>query len=77
LTDEQADALLESPEGQYVKQMLTYAAVGTRDDVQAYVADFVRHARADELMVVHPSPTLEARLRSVEILAEADERACA
>jgi luciferase family oxidoreductase group 1 len=77
LTDEQADALLESPEGQYVKQMLTYAAVGTRDDVHAYVADFVRHARADELMVVHPSPTLEARLRSVEILAEADERACA
>jgi alkanesulfonate monooxygenase SsuD/methylene tetrahydromethanopterin reductase-like flavin-dependent oxidoreductase (luciferase family) len=49
--------------------MMTYAAVGTPDEVHAYVADFARHTGADELMVVHPAPTLEARLRSVEILA--------
>ncbi|HAS09355.1 MAG TPA: alkane 1-monooxygenase, partial [Acidimicrobiaceae bacterium] len=29
------------------------------------------HADADELIVVHASPTLEARLRSVALLAEA------
>jgi luciferase family oxidoreductase group 1 len=69
LTDEEADMLLESPAGQQVKQMLTYSAVGTRDEVQAYVADFAVHADADELMVLHPAPSLEARLRSIELLA--------
>ena len=33
--------------------------------------EFRAHADADELMVVHASPTLEARLRSVELTAEA------
>ena len=75
LTDEEADALLQSPAGQQLRQMLTYAAVGTRDEVHAYVADFARHAGADELMVLHPSPALDARLRSIEILADAAERA--
>ena len=74
LTDAEADVLLESPAGQALRQMLTYAAVGTRDEVHAYVADFVRHCGADELMVLHPSPALDARLRSVEILADAGER---
>jgi len=77
LTDEEADVLLLSPAGQQLRQMLTYAAVGTRDEVHAYVADFARHAVADELMVLHPSPALDARLRSIEILADAAERACA
>ncbi len=77
LTDEEADLLLDSPAGQQVKQMLTYAAVGTPDDVQALVADFVRHAGADEVMVVHASPTIDARLRSVELLVDGAERACA
>jgi luciferase family oxidoreductase group 1 len=69
LTDEEADFLLESPAGQQLNQMLTYAAVGTAQEVHAYVADFARHADADELMAVHPSPSLDARLRSIEILA--------
>ena len=71
LTDEEVDALLESPAGLQIKQMLTYAAVGTPDEVRPYVADFARHADADELMVLHPSPTLEGRLRSMELLAPA------
>lgn len=77
LSDEQADDVLHSPAGERVLQMMTYAAVGTRDHVHAYVADFVRHACADELMVIHPSPSLDARLRSIEILATPVERACA
>jgi hypothetical protein len=55
-----------------VTQMLTYAAVGTQTEVHAYVADFARHADADELMVIHPAPSLDARLRSIELLAGAD-----
>jgi luciferase family oxidoreductase group 1 len=69
LTDDEADALLESPEGAHLRQMMTYSAVGTPDEVHAYVAAFAHHARADELMVVHPAQTLEARLRSMELLS--------
>jgi luciferase family oxidoreductase group 1 len=68
LTDEETDSLMASPSGQIIKQMLTYAAVGTPDEVHAYVAAFVRHARADEVMVLHPSPDLDARLHSIELL---------
>ena len=77
LTDEEADLLLHSPAGEHVKQMLKYAAVGTRDVVHAAVAAFAHHACADELITVHPAPSLDARLRSLELLAENAERACA
>jgi luciferase family oxidoreductase group 1 len=70
VTDPEADELLESPAGLQVKQMLAYAAVGTRDEVQDYTTEFVRHAHADEIMTVHPAPGLEAKLRSIELLAE-------
>jgi alkanesulfonate monooxygenase SsuD/methylene tetrahydromethanopterin reductase-like flavin-dependent oxidoreductase (luciferase family) len=70
LTDDEADQLFASPAGEQIKQMMTYAAVGTPDDVHAYVAEFVEHARADELIVIHPAQTLEARLRSMELLSE-------
>ena len=68
-TDEEADLLMESPAGQQLNQMMTYAAIGTADEVHAYVAEFVEHANADELMVMHPAQTLEARVRSMELLA--------
>ena len=51
--------------------MLTYTALGTPDDVRDYLDDFRKLADADELIVAHQSPTVEARLRSVELLAEA------
>jgi luciferase family oxidoreductase group 1 len=70
LTDAEADELLASPAGHQLNEMMTYAALGTREEVHAYVADFAAHARADELMVVHPAPTLEERLRSIELLAD-------
>jgi luciferase family oxidoreductase group 1 len=70
LDDEQADALLEAGAGERVDQMMIYSAVGTPTDVGAYLDDFIRHADADELMVVHQSPTTEGRLRSLTLLAE-------
>jgi luciferase family oxidoreductase group 1 len=68
-TDDEADELLESSAGEQLDQMLTYSAVGTPDEVRAYVAKFVEHARADELIVIHPAQTLEGRLRSMDLLS--------
>ena len=69
-TDEEADALLRSPQGQHVAQMMRYSAVGDPAAVKGYLDAFAQHADADELIVVHAVPSLEARLRSVELLAE-------
>ena len=71
LTDEQADQLLAAGVGDQVDQMLTYAAVGTPAQVSDYLDDFIRQTEADELIVAHQVPTIEGRLRSVTLLAEA------
>jgi luciferase family oxidoreductase group 1 len=71
LSDEQADELLASAVGMHVDQMLKYAAVGSPDDVRDYLDSFVKKTGADELITVHQAPSLDARLRSVELLAKA------
>jgi luciferase family oxidoreductase group 1 len=68
-TDDEAQAVLDSPSGRTIKAMGTYSAVGTGPEVKAYVEGFARLADADELIAVHPGPTLAARLRSMELLA--------
>ncbi len=75
LTDEQADQLLQSGFAAHVDQMLTYTAAGTPREVSDYLDDFVRHTGADELITVHQAPTIEGRLRSVSLLAEAVQSA--
>jgi len=72
-TDEEADAILASPQGRQVEQMTHYSAVGTPDVVRDYLRDFAVEADADELMVVHSSPSVEQRLRSIDLLADAWE----
>jgi len=69
LTDDEADDLSDSPAGRQLSQMLTYAAIGTRAEVRAYVERFAAHCGANEIMALHPSPSIEARLRSIELLA--------
>jgi luciferase family oxidoreductase group 1 len=71
LTDEQADQLLAAGLGAHVDQMLTYAAVGTPAEVSDYLDGFIRRTEADELIVAHQALSIEARLRSVTLLAEA------
>jgi luciferase family oxidoreductase group 1 len=71
LSDDDVEAILRSPQGVHVEQMMTYSAVGTPEVVSAYLAGFVEHAGADELMVVHPADSVASRLRSVELLAQA------
>jgi luciferase family oxidoreductase group 1 len=71
MTDEQADELLDGGAGVHVDHMLTYSAVGTPDEVGAYLDGFARKTGADELITVHQAPGTEERLRSVTLLAEA------
>jgi luciferase family oxidoreductase group 1 len=73
-TDEETDAVLASPAGRHVMGMTRYAAVGTPAEVREYVDEFAAIARADEIMTVHAAPAVEARLRSIELLATAMER---
>jgi luciferase family oxidoreductase group 1 len=70
-TDEQADQLLAAGMAAQVDEMLTFTAIGTTDDVGDYLAKFAERTAADELITAHHAPDPEARLRSVELLAEA------
>ena len=70
LSDEQVDAVLAGPEGQRVRQMAVYSAVGRPDDVRDYLEAFAKHADADELIIAFQSPSAEDRLRSAELVAE-------
>jgi alkanesulfonate monooxygenase SsuD/methylene tetrahydromethanopterin reductase-like flavin-dependent oxidoreductase (luciferase family) len=69
-TDAEADSLLRSPVGEQILETFTYSAVGSPAEVGEYVHRFAEQAQADELIVAHQSLSVEARLRSVELLAE-------
>jgi luciferase family oxidoreductase group 1 len=73
VSDAYADQLLASGIADHVDQMLTFTAKGTAGDVRAYIDGFVERTGVDELIVAHHAPQLEARLHSVELLAEALE----
>ena len=70
-SDDELDMLLDSPAGAQVASMMTYTGVGTGAEVADYVARFGESVGADELIVAHASLATPARLRSVELLAEA------
>lgn len=69
-TDAEADAVLNSPQGQQIAQMSYYSAVGSPDEVRTYLEEFAMHADADELIVASKAPGAEATLRSFELLAK-------
>lgn len=71
LTEEQLDAVMNSPQGHQIIGMLRYTAEGTGDQVVDYLEKFAQHAQADELMISFQSPTHEEVLASMEILAKA------
>jgi luciferase family oxidoreductase group 1 len=71
VTDEQADRLLVAGAAAQVDHMLTYTAAGTPREVIDYVDAFALSTGADELITVHQSTSIEGRLRSVTLLAEA------
>ncbi|WP_026918284.1 LLM class flavin-dependent oxidoreductase [Gordonia shandongensis] len=51
LTDDEAEMLLDGPQGTQVDAMLRYAAVGTPAEVRDGIDAFARHARADEVIL--------------------------
>ncbi|HET9060179.1 MAG TPA: LLM class flavin-dependent oxidoreductase [Acidimicrobiales bacterium] len=71
LSEAEVDAILISPAGRHVEELLTFSAVGTATEVVDYLQRFAQLSTADELMTVHPSPTDEQRLQSVRLLADA------
>jgi luciferase family oxidoreductase group 1 len=73
VTDAEADQLLESGFAAHVDQMLTYTAAGTPGEVSDYIDDFLQLTGADELITVHQASSIEGRLRSVRLLADAVE----
>ena len=73
LDDDEADALLASPQGRGIAEMTHYTAAGSPDLVRRYLRNFAGEAEVDELVTVHPGLTLAQRLRSVDLLADAFE----
>jgi luciferase family oxidoreductase group 1 len=73
LTDDEADAMLASPQGQQIAQMMHYTASGTPQMVKDYLDTFAEAVGVDELMTVHPAPTVAERLRSIELLADVND----
>ena len=71
MTDEQADQLLAAGASGHVDHMLTFTAAGTPSEVRSSLEDFALLTGADELITVHQSTTMEGRIRSVTLLAEA------
>ena len=69
LTDADVEAVLASPEGRQIEQMMQYSAVGRPAEVREYLENFAVTAGADELIVALQSPDSEARLRSAELVA--------
>lgn len=71
LDDDQIDRVMASPQGQQIVRMMTYRAVGSPATVHRYLDAFAEHAFADELIVALASPTVDDRLRSMELLMAA------
>ena len=66
-----ADIILLASPGMDALEKEHLIAAGTREMVRDYLLQFAQLADADELIVVPASPTLETRLRSIELLADA------
>ena len=73
LSEDEVDALVESPQGRQVAQMMHYSAVGTAVEVGTYLRRFAAEVGVDEVITAHASPTIDERLRSVDLLADAVE----
>lgn len=69
LDDETVAALLGTAVGAQARHMLHHTVAGDPGEVAAGLADFAALADADELMITNPSPGLDQRLRTLEILA--------
>lgn len=65
------ESTLGAMERAILAQVLSYTAIGTRDAVRSKLRDFVAATSADELMITSNVYDHRARLRSLEIAADA------
>lgn len=77
IPDEEAAQILHSPQGRFILEMMRYTALGTPAEVRSQLERFAAHARADELMLAHAAPSIDTRLRSIELTADAFEMVAA
>jgi len=66
-------AVLDARQIAAVESRLTYAAIGGRETVRAKLAEFIALTGVDEVMTTGMIYDVEARIRSLEITAEAVE----
>ncbi len=71
VSDEYADYLLAAGMAAHVDEMMTFTAMGPGSEVRTFLEGFIERTGADELIVAHGAPDVEARLQSVALLAEA------
>ena len=71
LTAEEVESILASPARAHVDEMLRYSAVGTPDDVVKQLRVFAESIDADELILAGAAPDKQAKLRSFELVAQA------
>ncbi|WP_312858138.1 LLM class flavin-dependent oxidoreductase [Pseudonocardia pini] len=70
LTDEEAEAVLDTGSGRQILGMMKYTAAGTPDRVQSWLEEFAGRVGVDELIVACPVVDREGWYRSFELLAE-------
>ena len=70
-TDEELDAIMDSPGGRQILHMITYTAVGDGSAVRDYLDGFAERAGADELMVAPVGSTQDRVHGSLEVLRRA------
>ncbi|MBM7051844.1 LLM class flavin-dependent oxidoreductase [Rothia sp. ZJ1223] len=70
LSNEQLDAITDSPRGQQILDMMAFRAVGTGAEAKDYLLRFANMVEADELILSSLAANTEQSLRSYEIIAE-------
>ena len=71
ITDEQVDQVLASPNAAVIDEIFTYAAVGTPDVVSGRIREFRAATQVDEVITSHYADSTAARVRSLELTAQA------
>jgi luciferase family oxidoreductase group 1 len=72
VTDQELDAVLDSPSGDDVRAMMRHTAVGTPEQVHKQLEIFGARTRADELMLVAASTRRADRVQTVELIKAPD-----
>lgn len=71
ITDDEAEMLLDTPQGEAITSRFNQRAVGTPQQVRTQLEEFAQRSGADELILCHTSASVEERLTSLKLTAEA------